>query len=131
MRRHWSFGLGTASFGIGLNVLLAIIKHPPEFLYFVGWGLVAVGAVILLLNLIQMSKRRKPRQRYGDPRKQVQPAGPVGNIGYRGRPGSYGDLSEAEFSKDLGTAIENEGDVNASKARFGVGVNADASADED
>lgn len=70
MQRHWSFGLGSTLLWVGLTVLLAIVKHLPAFLYIVGWALVVVGGVLLLLNLAQMSKRRKPRQRYGDPRKQ-------------------------------------------------------------
>jgi hypothetical protein len=40
----------------------------------------------------------------------------LGRVGYRGRPGSRGDLSKAKFGKGLDTAIDNEGDVDASEA---------------
>jgi hypothetical protein len=39
-------------------------------------------------------------------------------IGYLGREGSTGDLHRARFGKDLDTAIDNAGEVDASEARF-------------
>ncbi len=41
-----------------------------------------------------------------------------GRVGYRGRPGSYSDLSKATFSEGLDTGIDNEGDVDAGEANF-------------
>ena len=41
---------------------------------------------------------------------------PVGRVGYRGRLGSYGNLKNATFGDKLDTAIDNEGDVDASEA---------------
>jgi hypothetical protein len=40
------FGIGAAVAGGGLNVLLAIVKHPPHLLYFVGWGLIGAGVLV-------------------------------------------------------------------------------------
>jgi hypothetical protein len=117
MQRHWSFGLGTTSFGIGLNVLLAIVKHPPAFLYGVAWGLIAVGIILLLLNLAHMSKRRKPRQRNGDPRTQVREVPkvdrPVERIGIRNHPGAKSTSRRSRFGSGLDVGIENmPGDEN-------------------
>jgi hypothetical protein len=39
-----------------------------------------------------------------------------GRVGYRGHPGSYGNLKNATFGEKLDTAIDNEGDVDASEA---------------
>ena len=39
-------------------------------------------------------------------------------IGYLGREGSTGDLHQARFGKDLDTAIDNAGEVDASEAQF-------------
>lgn len=46
--------------------------------------------------------------------------------GYVGRKGSTGDLSHASFSDKLDTGIDNEGNVDASQARFGVADEADS-----
>jgi hypothetical protein len=39
-------------------------------------------------------------------------------IGYLGREGSKGDLRQAKFGKDLDTAIDNAGEVDASNTKF-------------
>lgn len=39
-------------------------------------------------------------------------------IGYLGREGSKGDLRQAKFGKDLGTAVDNAGEVDAREAQF-------------
>jgi hypothetical protein len=54
----------------------------------------------------------------GIPRPQKTSSPIRERVGYRGRTGSYGNLSQAKFGKDLDTAIDNEGDVDASKADF-------------
>jgi hypothetical protein len=41
-------------------------------------------------------------------------------VGYRGHAGSRADLSKAKFSERLDTGIENEGEVDARDAEFGV-----------
>jgi hypothetical protein len=41
---------------------------------------------------------------------------PVGRVGYRGHQGSYGNLKNATFGEGLDTAIDNEGNVDASEA---------------
>jgi len=39
-------------------------------------------------------------------------------IGYLGREGSKGNLRRAKFGKDLDTAIDNAGEVDAEEAEF-------------
>jgi hypothetical protein len=41
-----------------------------------------------------------------------------GRVGYRGRPGSYGDLLKATFGEGLDMGIDNEGNVDAGEADF-------------
>lgn len=50
------------------------------------------------------------------PKKAENAAEATGRVGYRGRPGSYGNLKNATFGDKLGIAIDNEGDVDASEA---------------
>ena len=52
MRRARFSGFGLALAGGGLTVLLAIIKHPPHWLYIVGWALLGIGLLMLLMDLI-------------------------------------------------------------------------------
>jgi hypothetical protein len=42
-------------------------------------------------------------------------------IGYLGREGSKGNLRRAKFGKDLDTAIDNAGEVDAEEAEFSAG----------
>jgi hypothetical protein len=44
---------------------------------------------------------------------------PSKRVGYKGRPGSYGNLERARFSSELDTGIDNEGEVDAPDASFG------------
>lgn len=39
-------------------------------------------------------------------------------IGYLGREGSKGDLRQAKFGKDLDTAVDNAGEIDAREAQF-------------
>jgi hypothetical protein len=41
-------GIGSTVTGGGIDVLLAVVRHPPYVLYYVGWGLLGVGVMILL-----------------------------------------------------------------------------------
>lgn len=125
LRRAWS-----AIEAVGTVVWLAPIVYGVLRWFSVIGGsnlltvvLIAIGLIGLFWSL--MGKRRKKRQRYGDPRKQqaaenlaaISSSGmPTERIGYRGRPGSYGDLSKATFGEGLDIAIDNEGDIDASEA---------------
>ena len=46
-------------------------------------------------------------------------AGSTERVGLRNRPGGVADVSHASFGEGLDTAIDNQGEVNASHAKFG------------
>ncbi len=104
MRPSWIVGVGTTVVGAGLNVLLAIVQHPPHVLYFVGWGLVGVGVLVCAWGLVAW-RQRKANLGERDDRAP-------GRIGYKGRPGSTGTFRRTRFGDGLDVDIDNEGDID-------------------
>jgi hypothetical protein len=76
-------------------------------------GAAICGVLAVVLALILWTPLRGW---LGIPPKQEPSTETGGRVGYRGRPGSYGNLKNATFGEKLDTAIENEGDVDASEA---------------
>jgi hypothetical protein len=74
-------------------------------------GLMVIGLGLFILGAVQ-SHRSKREGFMSEPSSR--------KIGYVGLPGSKGDLSEAQFSSDLDLGVQNAGEVDAKKARFGV-----------
>jgi uncharacterized protein (DUF58 family) len=60
-----------------------------------------------------------------EPDAVVRAGGASPRIGYKGHPGSRGNLPGSRFGKDLDIGIDNEGDVSAPGAQFGVDLGRD------
>jgi hypothetical protein len=70
---------------------------------------IGAGILVSLLTIPAWRKEKGEEPRPASKRR----------IGYLGREGSKGNLRNAKFGKDLDTAIDNAGDVDASEADFG------------
>lgn len=109
-------GVGLTLFLAGVTVLQAA---DSPFWTFLGWVLLVAG-----LGTLAAAARKRDASSDGPDSAQGGgiAAGPDGGAnkrkGYVGKPGSYGDLSRAQFGEDLDVGIENEGEVDASDADF-------------
>lgn len=109
--------------GVGL-VAIEGTRDNPDWgspLAWVAYLMFAIAAVIFAILILALVRRR---------RKPPSPSPPLGRIGYVGRPGSQGNLPDAQFGKDLDRAIDNQGKVDAERARFGVDFEKDEDKDE-
>lgn len=121
MRRAAAAGVG----GFGVTIAstfapsLGLTVHQQRIGFVVGVALIVLAAVLL----VAQARKPPPSDPPASPR-----TGP--RVGYRGRPGSFGNLSDAEFSGKLDTGIDSEGEVDARRARFGKEPEDEADAED-
>jgi hypothetical protein len=58
-----------------MNLLLAIIKHPPHALYFVGWGLFGVGVLLIAAEGVRQFRSRRAQTQAYEVDREVKRAG--------------------------------------------------------
>lgn len=95
-------------------LLTPLSLEPGSGWLYVCWVGAGISAVVAAITFFLF--RREGRAGHGS-----EP----GRIGYVGRPGSRGNLSDSQFGKDLDRGIDNQGKVDAERARFGVDFDKD------
>jgi hypothetical protein len=108
--RHIRHTAGWA-FSLILAALLSFwtikgIQPSGHAVFWILYGILGASVLVWLVATLLLRRRAPARDRS---RKRV---------GYRGQPGSYGNLQKATFGEDLDTGIDNEGVVDASEADF-------------
>jgi hypothetical protein len=117
--RRW-LGMAAIVAAVELCIALVISRH-WFFVVALPVGVLAlVGYAIALLRGGGSEYKATPANEQAELRR----------TGYRGHKGSRADLSEASFSDRLDVGIDNAGEVDAKRARFGVPAEPDRPDDE-